>query len=144
MINNIWGVVLTSVSTIVLMLGGKELLLPNLLKLIDWFRGNKNNAEDRKLDVTSEISKLKLTEVERYEKTFETLLNQINSLEEELKSYASELSELRNTILKLNGKLYEKTMIIADLQKHCCLVPDCKNRVACENKILNLIDNEIE
>ena len=108
-------------------------------------RKEKEQSEDRSLDVGQEISKLKLTEVERYEKTFETLLNQIEDLENELKSYSKELQELRNTILKLNSKLYHKSLVISDLQKKCCENAEtCKNRVICKNYLCEVLEKEKE
>lgn len=107
-------------------------------------RKEKEQSEDRSIDVGQEISKLKLTEVERYEKTFETLLNQIEDLENELKSYSKELQELRNTILKLNAKLYQKSLVISDLQKMCCARENCPQRVSCKNFLCEVIDEEEE
>lgn len=107
-------------------------------------RSEKEHSEDRSLDVGQEISKLKLTEVERYEKTFETLLNQVEDLEQQLKDYSKELQELRNTILKLNAKLYQKSLVISDLQKMCCARENCPERISCRNYLCDVIDNEEE
>ena len=105
-------------------------------------REEKEHSEDRSLDVGNEISKLKLTEVERYEKTFETLLNQVEDLEQQLKDYSKELQELRNTILKLNSKLYHKSLIISDLQNKCCERENCPERISCKNYLCDVIDEE--
>lgn len=121
---------------------GKEFFLPQLNKLYKWLKKEKSETEDRSIDVGQEISKLKLTEVERYEKTFETLLNQIEDLENELKSYSKELQELRNTILKLNSKLYQKSLVISDLQHKCCEREDCPNRIACKNYLCDVLEKE--
>ena len=123
---------------------GKEFFLPQLNKLYKWLKNEKNEIEDRTLDVGQEISKLKLTEVERYEKTFETLLNQVEDLEQQLKDYSKELQELRNTILKLNAKLYQKSLVISDLQKMCCARENCQERISCRNYLCDVIDNEEE
>lgn len=134
---------LASVGSIVAFVLSKEFFIPQILKLISWMRKEKEQSEDRTLDVGQEISRLKLTEVERYEKTFETLLNQIEDLENELKSYSKELQELRNTILKLNSKLYQKSLVISNLQNKCCENAEtCKNRIICKNYLCDVIDED--
>ena len=135
-------VLLASFGSIVAFVLSKEFFLPQIVKLISWMRSEKEHSEDRSLDVGQEISKLKLTEVERYEKTFETLLNQVEDLEQQLNSYSKELQELRNTILKLNAKLYQKSLIISDLQNKCCERENCPQRVSCKNYICDVIDEE--
>ena len=136
-------VLLASFGSIVAYVLSKEFFIPQIVKLINWMRSEKEHSEDRSLDVGEEISRLKLTEVQRYEKTFETLLNQIEDLENELKSYSKELQELRNTILKLNSKLYHKSLVISNLQKKCCENAEtCKNRVICKNYLCEVIDEE--
>lgn len=137
-------VLLASFGSIVTFVLSKEFFLPQIVKLINWMRSEKEHSEDRSLDVGQEISKLKLTEVERYEKTFETLLNQVEDLEQQLKDYSKELQELRNTILKLNAKLYQKSLVISDLQKMCCARDNCPQRVSCKNYICDVIEEEEE
>lgn len=134
--------ILASIGSIVAFVLSKEFFIPQIINLISWMRKEKEQSEDRSLDVGQEISKLKLTEVERYEKTFETLLNQIEDLENELKSYSKELQELRNTILKLNAKLYQKSLVISDLQKMCCARENCPQRVSCKNFLCEVIEKE--
>ena len=141
---NIVDVILASLGSIVAYVLSKEFFLPQIVKLISWMREEKEHSEDRSLDVGNEISKLKLTEVERYEKTFETLLNQVEDLEQQLKDYSKELQELRNTILKLNAKLYQKSLVISDLQKMCCARENCQERISCRNYLCDVIDNEEE
>lgn len=141
---NIVDVILASLGSIVAYVLSKEFFLPQIVKLINWMRSEKEHSEDRTLDVGEEISKLKLTEVQRYEKTFETLLNQVEDLEQQLNSYSKELQELRNTILKLNAKLYQKSLIISDLQNKCCERENCPQRVSCRNYLCDVIDNEDE
>ena len=136
--------ILASIGGIITFVLSKEFFLPQITQLISWLRREKNETEDRKIDVSQEISKLKLTEIERYEKTFETLLNQIEDLEQQLQSYSKELQELRSTILKLNSKLYHKSLVISELQKKCCNRENCKDRIACENYICEVIENEDE
>lgn len=139
---NIVDVILASLGSIVAYVLSKEFFLPQIVKLINWMRSEKEHSEDRSLDVGQEISKLKLTEVERYEKTFETLLNQVEDLEQQLNSYSKELQELRNTILKLNSKLYQKSLIISDLQNKCCERENCPQRISCKNYLCDVIDEE--
>lgn len=141
---NILQLILASFGSIVAFILSKEFFIPQIVKLINWMRSEKEHSEDRSLDVGEEISRLKLTEVQRYEKTFETLLNQIEDLENELKSYSKELQELRNTILKLNSKLYHKSLVISDLQKKCCNREDCPDRIVCKNYLCEVIENEEE
>ena len=139
---NIVDVILASLGSIAAFILSKEFFIPQIVKLINWMRSEKERSEDRSLDVGQEISKLKLTEVERYEKTFETLLNQVEDLEQQLNSYSKELQELRNTILKLNSKLYQKSLIISDLQNKCCERENCPQRISCKNYLCDVIDEE--
>ena len=141
---NILQLILASAGSIVAFILSKEFFIPQIVRLINWMRSEKEHSEDRSLDVGQEISKLKLTEVERYEKTFETLLNQVEDLEQQLKDYSKELQELRNTILKLNAKLYQKSLVISDLQKMCCARENCPERISCRNYLCDVIDNEEE
>ena len=141
---NILQLILASAGSIVAFILSKEFFIPQIVRLINWMRSEKEHSEDRSLDVGQEISKLKLTEVERYEKTFETLLNQVEDLEQQLKDYSKELQELRNTILKLNAKLYQKSLVISDLQKMCCAREKCPERISCRNYLCDVIDNEEE
>ena len=141
---NILQLILASAGSIVAFILSKEFFIPQIVRLINWMRSEKEYSENRSIDVGNEISKLKLTEVERYEKTFETLLNQIEDLEQQLQSYSKELQELRSTILKLNSKLYHKSLVISELQKKCCNRENCKDRLACENYICEVIENEEE
>ena len=141
---NILQLILASFGSIVAFILSKDFFIPQIVKLINWMRSEKEHSEDRSLDVGEEISRLKLTEVQRYEKTFETLLNQIEDLENELKSYSKELQELRNTILKLNSKLYHKSLVISDLQKKCCNRDDCPDRIVCKDYLCDVIEKEEE
>ena len=135
-------VILASFGSIVAYVLSKEFFIPQIVKLINWMREEKEHSEDRSLDVGQEISKLKLTEVERYEKTFETLLNQVEDLEQQLKDYSKELQELRNTIVKLNSKRDHKSLIISDLQNKCCEREKCPERISCKNYLCDVIDEE--
>ena len=117
----------------------KEFFLPQLNKLYKWLKNEKNETEDRTFQVGEEVHKMKKNEVEYYEETFNTLLGQINSLEDQLNEYSKELSALRSEILQLNAKLYNKAMVIVELQKKCCARAEfCPNREFCENSIKKL------
>ena len=122
---------------------GKEFFLPQLNKLYKWLKNEKNETEDRTFQVGEEVHKMKMNEVEYYEETFNTLLGQINSLEDQLNEYSKELSSLRSEILQLNAKLYNKAMVIVELQKRCCAKAEtCPDREFCENSIKKLNEEE--
>lgn len=142
--NNLLTTLGTIISTIIAYVVGKNFFIPQLVRLWKWLKKEKEESEDRQISLSDEITKLKINDVERYEKTFNTLLNQISDLEEELKKYSKELQELRNTILKLNSKLYEKALIISDLQRYTCKkAKECELREICEiNHIEKLIEDE--
>ena len=137
-------IVLTSVGTLITYLASKNYFIPWFIKGWEWITNKKKEIDQKNLDITDEIHKIRMNENEYYEETFNTLLGQIERLESELKIYSNELSKLRNEILQLNAKLYNKSIIILDLQKKCCLNENCKMRVCCENKIETLIDNEVK
>ena len=133
-------IILTSMGSIIAFITAQKWIFPLFIKLWDWMINKKKDFDQKNLDVTDEIHKIRMNENEYYEETFNTLLGQIEKLEDELKSYSNELTKLRNEILQLNAKLYNKSIIILDLQKKCCLNENCKMRVCCENKIETLID----
>lgn len=143
-ITDITNLIGTCVVTIIGYISAQKWLWPLIVKCWDWVVNRKREFDDRQISLSDEITKLKINDVERYEKTFNTLLNQISDLEEELKKYSKELQELRNTILKLNSKLYEKALIISDLQKYTCKkAKECELREICEvNHIEKLIEDE--
>lgn len=133
-------IILASMGSIIAFITAQKWIFPLFIKLWDWIINKKKEIDQKNLDVTDEIHKIRMNENEYYEETFNTLLGQIEKLETELKSYSNELTKLRNEILQLNAKLYNKSIIILDLQKKCCLNENCKMRVCCENKIETLID----
>lgn len=133
-------IILASIGSIITFITAQKWIFPLFIKLWDWIINKKKEIDQKNLDVTDEIHKIRMNENEYYEETFNTLLGQIEKLETELKSYSNELTKLRNEILQLNAKLYNKSIIILDLQKKCCLNENCKMRVCCENKIETLID----
>lgn len=123
-----------AVLTLITYLCSQKWVFPFISKCWNWVK----DREQKQIDTLEEINQLKMTENDYYAKTFETLLNQIQSLEEELNSYATELEKLRNTILRLNSKLYKKTMTIAQMQPLCCAREDCQMRIYCQNYIENI------
>ena len=136
---NIIEILTFSLYSVIAFFVGKEFFLPQLNKLYKWLKKEKNETEDRTFDVGQEVHKMKMNENEYYEETFNTLLGQISSLEEQLKEYAKELSALRGEILQLNAKLYNKAMVIVELQKKCCARAEfCEKREFCENSIKKL------
>ena len=136
---NIIEILTFSLYSVIAFFVGKEFFLPQLNKLYKWLKREKNETEDRTFDVGAEVHKMKMNENEYYEETFNTLLGQISSLEDQLKEYAKELSALRSEILQLNAKLYNKAMVIVELQKKCCARAEfCPNREFCENSIKKL------
>jgi chromosome segregation ATPase len=136
---NIIEILTFSLYSVIAFFVGKEFFLPQLNKLYKWLKKEKNETEDRTFDVGQEVHKMKMNENEYYEETFNTLLGQISSLEDQLKEYAKELSALRSEILQLNAKLYNKAMVIVELQKKCCARAEfCPNREFCENSIKKL------
>lgn len=131
--------ILASFGSILTFVLSKEFFIPQIINLISWLRKEKSETEDRTFDVGQEVHKMKMNDVEYYEETFNTLLGQISSLEDQLKEYAKELSALRSEILQLNAKLYNKAMVIVELQKKCCARAEfCEKREFCENSIKKL------
>lgn len=107
--------------------------------IIDWLRGIKKDKKQEKIDSANEVLEIKDTAMEVSEKQFSILLGQITSLEEELQNYAAELQKLRTTILRLNAKLYDKSLLIIELQKKCCEDMECPNRKYCKNYICGMV-----
>lgn len=128
------GVAIISIITFIC---GQKWIWPLIVKGYNWFK----DREDKQIDTLEEIQSIKMNETAYYEKTFQTLLNQIQSLELELNSYATELEKLRNTILRLNSKLYKKSLTIAQMQPLCCAREDCGMRIFCQNYIENIEEN---
>lgn len=134
---NTFEIIGVAIASIVTFLCSQKWIFPLIVKGWNWFK----SREEKQIDTLEEINQLKMTENDYYAKTFETLLNQIQSLEEELNAYATELEKLRNTILRLNSKLYKKTMTIAQMQPMCCAREDCQMRIYCQNFIENIEEN---
>lgn len=140
---NILQLILASAGSIVAFILSKEFFIPQIVRLINWMRSEKEHSEDRTFQVGEEVHKMKMNDVEYYQETFNTLLGQINSLEDQLNEYSKELSALRSEILQLNAKLYNKAMVIVELQKRCCAKAEtCPDREFCENSIKKLNEEE--
>ena len=134
---NVFEAIGVCIATLVTYLCSQKWIFPLIAKAWNWFK----SREEKQIDTLEEIQSIKMTEQEYYKQTFQTLLNQIQSLEEELNAYATELEKLRNTILRLNSKLYKKSMTIAQMQPMCCAREDCQMRIYCHNYIENFEEN---
>lgn len=110
--------------------------------IIDWWRGIKKDKKQEKIDAANEVLEIKDAAMEVSEKQFTVLLNQITALETELQQYAAELQKLRSTILRLNAKLYDKSLLITELQKKCCENMECPHRIHCKNFLCDLVEKE--
>ena len=136
---NTFEVIGVAIASIVTYLCSQKWIFPLIVKGWNWFK----SREEKQIDTLEEIQSIKMNEQEYYKQTFQTLLNQITSLEEELQSYSAELEKLRATILRLNAKLYDKSLLISQLQSKCCERLDCPHRIACKNYCEEIInDNE--
>lgn len=136
---NVFEAIGVCIATLVTYLCSQKWIFPLIAKGWNWLK----DREDKQIDTLEEIQSIKMTEQEYYKQTFQTLLNQITSLEEELQSYSAELEKLRATILRLNAKLYDKSLLISQLQSKCCERLDCPHRIACKNYCEEIInDNE--
>lgn len=139
-----WVNILYIVGTLVTYITSEKFIIPKLLEFWKWLKDYKKEQDEKNINATNEILNIKKDTIEVTEKQFEVLLNQISRLEEELQSYADELQKLRNTILRLNARLYEKSIIITTLQKKCCDRDDCNDRICCKNYLCELGENETE
>lgn len=125
------GNVLTAIGTIISYFLTQKFFFPIIGELWQHLKGIK----EAKVEI-------KKTELTYNEQQFQILLNQITSLEDELKAYSKELQKLRMTVLDLNSKLYNKQVIIMDLQKKCCDRENCPNRIACKNYLCEMIEED--
>lgn len=127
--------ILTSIGSVGAWLLANYTIIPYIT---DWWRGLKKEKKQEKIDAANEVLEIKDAAMEVSEKQFTVLLNQITSLEEELQNYAAELQKLRTTILRLNAKLYDKSLLITELQKKCCEDMECPNRKHCKNYLCGM------
>ena len=131
---------LTAIGSVITFIMAQKWILPLLIKFWYWLKGEKKEFDKKNFDGSKELYEYKKTVIETQEMQFQVLLNQITNLEQELTNYANELQNLRTTILRLNAKLYDKSLLIAELQKNSCCVEGCKHRELCKNN-LTIIDN---
>lgn len=136
--NEITQTIITIISTIFGWLIANHTIFP---VITEWIQNWKRQKKKDKYDTANEVLEIKDAAMEVSEKQFTVLLNQITSLEEELQNYAAELQKLRTTILRLNAKLYDKSLLITELQKKCCEDLQCPNRIACKNYLCGMTEN---
>jgi septal ring factor EnvC (AmiA/AmiB activator) len=139
------GYILTVIGSIISFMAAQKWIFPLIVKFWDWLVDKKKDFDDKNVDASNELLKYKQSAIETQEKQFQVLLNQITALEVELQKYADDLQKMRNTILRLNSRLYDKSLLIAELQKKSCCVEGCKHRELCKNNLdkINELD-EVE
>lgn len=127
--------ILASIGSIIAYLGAQKWIFPLIIKFWDWLKGEKRDFDKKNVDVSKDLVDFKINTIDQQEKQFQVLLNQITQLEEELQKYANELEKMRTTILRLNSKLYDKSLMIAELQRKSCCVENCPHRELCKNNL---------
>lgn len=139
------GYILTVIGSIISFMAAQKWIFPLIVKFWDWLIDKKKDFDDKNVDASNELLKYKQSAIETQEKQFQVLLNQITALEVELQKYADDLQKMRNTILRLNSRLYDKSLLIAELQRCSCCVENCPHRVLCKNNLdkINELD-EVE
>lgn len=135
MMNGTDSIILASIGSIIAYLGAQKWIFPALVKCWDWLTNKKKDFDQKNFDGSKELIDYKKSVIETQEQQFQVLLNQITALEVELQNYANELQNLRNTILRLNSRLYDKSLLIAELQKNSCCIGECPHRVLCKNNL---------
>lgn len=137
--------ILTVIGSIISFMAAQKWIFPLIVKFWDWLVDKKKDFDDKNVDASNELLKYKQSTIETQEKQFQVLLNQITALEVELQKYADDLQKMRNTILRLNSRLYDKSLLIAELQRCSCCVENCPHRVLCKNNLdkINELD-EVE
>lgn len=139
------GYILTVIGSIISFMAAQKWIFPLIVKFWEWLIDKKKDFDDKNVDASNELLKYKQSAIETQEKQFQVLLNQITALEVELQKYADDLQKMRNTILRLNSRLYDKSLLIAELQRCSCCVENCPHRVLCKNNLdkINELD-EVE
>ena len=139
------GYILTVIGSIISFMAAQKWIFPLIVKFWDWLVDKKKDFDDKNVDASNELLKYKQSAIETQEKQFQVLLNQITALEVELQKYADDLQKMRNTILRLNSRLYDKSLLIAELQRCSCCVENCAHRELCKNNLdkINELD-EVE
>ena len=136
-ITNLTNYIIASVGSVFAWIWANKSLVP---LIVDWWNQRREKKKQDAFTGVEEVLSIKEASLDVSEKQFSVLLNQITALEAELQSYANELQKLRNTILRLNAKLYDKSLLITDLQKKCCENMECPNRIRCKNYICEMIE----
>lgn len=139
------GYILTVIGSIISFMAAQKWIFPLIVKFWEWLIDKKKDFDDKNVDASNELLKYKQSAIETQEKQFQVLLNQITALEVELQKYADDLQKMRNTILRLNSRLYDKSLLIAELQRCSCCAENCPHRVLCKNNLdkINELD-EVE
>ena len=135
---NIDSIIITAIGSITSFLAAQKWIFPMIVKCWEWLTNKKKEFDEQNVNASEELLDYKKSTVELQEKHFQVLLNQITALEEELMKYSDELKTLRTTILRLNARLYDKSLIIAELQKKSCCVENCPHRELCKNKLTEI------
>lgn len=138
--NSTDSIILASIGSVITYLCAQKWIFPLIVKCWDWLKGEKKEFDKKNFDGSKELFNYKKNVIETQEQQFQVLLNQITNLEEELQNYANQLERMRTTILRLNSKLYDKSLMIAELQKKSCCVENCPHRELCKNKLDEIDD----
>lgn len=132
--------IITTISTIIAWLIGKECVLPQIMKLWDWFRNKKKETDIHQIDVSGKLAQVADSNNNVYEGQIEFLNKQVITLEEQIakgeeekKRYLSEISDLRKQLLEVQEVSYKNKAEIAKLMQMCCKNVDCKCREKCDN-----------
>lgn len=133
--NSTDSIIMASIGSIIAYLSAQKWIFPLIVKGWCWLKGEKKEFDRKNVDLSKDLVNYKKDVIETQEQQFQVLLNQITNLEEELEKYASQLERMRTTILRLNSKLYDKSLMIAELQKKSCCVESCPHRELCKNKL---------
>lgn len=140
--NSTDSIILASIGSVITYLCAQKWIFPLIVKGWEWLKGEKKEFDKKNFDGSTELYNYKKNVIETQEQQFQVLLNQITQLEVELQKYSDDLQKMRNTILRLNSRLYDKSLLIADLQKKSCCVENCPHRELCKNKLEEIDDFE--
>ena len=138
--NSTDSIILASIGSVITYLCAQKWIFPLIIKGWEWLKGEKKEFDKKNFDGSTELYNYKKNVIETQEQQFQVLLNQITQLEVELQKYSDDLQKMRNTILRLNSRLYDKSLLIADLQKKSCCVENCPHRELCKNKLEEIDD----
>lgn len=138
--NSTDSIILASIGSVITYLCAQKWIFPLIVKGWEWLKGEKKEFDKKNFDGSTELYNYKKNVIETQEQQFQVLLNQITQLEVELQKYSDDLQKMRNTILRLNSRLYDKSLLIAELQKKSCCVENCPHRELCKNKLEEIDD----